>query len=52
MIGEPTLTQHSALQQPDPEGYAAIASASADGVETSERVRSLDPMVQIGALQA
>ena len=51
VIGEPTLAQRSALQQSDPEGYAAIASASADGVETSERVRSLDNMVQIGALQ-
>ncbi|MHC2999564.1 hypothetical protein [Microbacterium sp. HJ5] len=32
VIGEPTLAQHSALQQSDPEGYAAIVSASADGV--------------------
>lgn len=49
--GEPTLAQHSALQQSDPEGYAAIQSASADGVETSERVRTLDHMVQSGSLR-
>lgn len=51
VIGEPTIDQHSALQQSDPEGYAAIVSASADGVETSERVRTLDHMVQSGSLQ-
>lgn len=32
VIGEPTLAQHSALQQSDPEGYPAIVSASADGL--------------------
>lgn len=51
VIGEPTIEQHSALQQSDPEGYAAIVSASADGVGTSERVRTLDHMVQSGSLQ-
>lgn len=49
--GEPSLAVLSALQKADPEGFAAIQSASLDGVETSERVRSLDHLVQSGSLQ-
>lgn len=50
--GEPSLAVLSALQQSDPEGYAAIQADSAvDYAETRERVRSLDHMVSVGVLR-
>lgn len=49
---DPTLAQHSALQQSGPEGCAAIqAHSPVAQAETRERVSSLDHMVSVGVLQ-
>ncbi|UXW85108.1 hypothetical protein NFX31_12900 [Microbacterium azadirachtae] len=50
--GEPSLAVLSALQRADQEGFTEVQSGSPlEGVETQERLRSLDHLVATGSLQ-